>query len=151
MFTTNTGTRIRKLAAAFLLFTTALCCSSCGKAKSEKPVFLVHGQLLYEGRPLPRAFIVFHPVGEPDPKAIRPTGYAQDDGTFTLTTYAAKDGAPAGEYAITVECRVPPIDDNGNPGRNVLPRRYGDPKTSGLHVQLVEGPNELEPLVLTSR
>jgi hypothetical protein len=148
---TSTNSRLRRLAPALVLVLAAMLCSSCGKANNQKPVFPVHGKIVYEGQPLPHAFIVFHSLGDPGAKPVRPTAYGQDDGSFTLTTYAAKDGAPAGEYAVTVECRIPPIDDNGKPGRNILPPRYLRPETSGLRVQLAEGPNELEPLVLSSR
>ena len=33
---------------------------------------------------------------------MSPTGQVESDGSYTLTTYLKGDGAPAGEYAVTI-------------------------------------------------
>src|SRR5438270_3154183 len=86
----------------------ALLCCSCGKSNGRKPVFPVQGKVLFEGKPLPHAFLVFHPVDQTGTQATRAVATAEDDGTFAPTTYEAADGAPAGEYAVTVDWRPPP-------------------------------------------
>ena len=64
------------------------------------------------------------------------------DGTFTLSTYTANDGAPQGEYLVTVVWPDPPRDARGRPGPNRLPERYAQPETSGLRARVADGPNE---------
>jgi hypothetical protein len=46
--------------------------------------------------------VVFHPKDNADPQAPRPFGTAGADGSFGLTTSRPGDGAPAGEYRVTV-------------------------------------------------
>ena len=59
------------------------------------------------------------------------------DGTFTFSTYKAFDGAPAGEYRITVSQHVPRIDETtGKPGPNKLPERYSKADTTDLRVEV---------------
>jgi hypothetical protein len=128
----------------------ALTCSACAK-DTRKPVFPAQGKVLLDGKPLPRAFLVFHPLNDSDPHAIRPLAHAEDDGTFTVSTYDAEDGAPAGEYAVTVEWRRQATKDDDAPPPNLLPDRYARPTTSALRVKIVEGENDLPPLELKKR
>ena len=65
--------------------------------KNDQPLFPVHGQLFFEGEPLPRAVVVFHPLS--DPSAVKPRAVVEADGSFKVFTYTAGDGAPAGENA----------------------------------------------------
>src|SRR5437660_12226619 len=77
----------------------ALCCLSCsGGSERLNPV---QGKMLYKNQPMSGALVTFHPKGTDDVNTIRPTGLVKEDGTFTLTT-GPKDGAPAGEYVVTV-------------------------------------------------
>lgn len=112
----------------------------------------VRGQVLFDGQPLPQASVVFHPLSEEMPAVVRPSGQAGEDGFYTLSTYRSGDGAPAGEYAVTVECHplIDTYDLPGSvPGPNLLPRRYSRPETSPLRVRVAPGNNELPPLELT--
>src|SRR6266545_2524453 len=79
------------LAAAFGV---ALLCSSCGNT-DHLPVHRVHGQVLVDGRPASNALVIFHPLGDGSARELRPVGHVGTDGTFILTTYAQRDGAPA--------------------------------------------------------
>ena len=81
-------------------------CPACGKTKVRKPTFPVKGQILLAGKPVPNAYIQFHPVDEEGPNVVRPSGRADSEGTFQLTTYQAGDGAPAGHYLVTVMART---------------------------------------------
>jgi 3',5'-cyclic AMP phosphodiesterase CpdA len=110
---------------------------------NRRPVHPVRGRVFFEGCPVPGAEVVFHLVSA-DGKGFARGGDAEveADGTFVLSTYAADDGAPAGEYAVTVEWREPPADADGRPGRNRLPGRYAKPETTPLKVVVKPGPNE---------
>jgi hypothetical protein len=76
----------------------------------------------------------------------------KEDGTFVLSTYGTDDGAPAGDYAVTVQW----YRDNPRTGReglappiSVLPFRYTKAETSGLRVRIRDGENEIPTLKLT--
>src|SRR5262245_15325321 len=62
------------------------------------------GHVSFDGQPAAGATVIFHPLEAPA-DAPRPTATVGTDGTFTLGTYQPGDGAPAGEYAVTVEWR----------------------------------------------
>src|SRR5262245_41467474 len=88
---------------ALAAFAAALiACTSCTKHDSRVPVYPVHGQVLVADKPAKNAFVVFHPAGTDGPEALRPYGHAAADGSFKLTTFEADDGAPAGEYQVSV-------------------------------------------------
>src|SRR5262249_49594211 len=128
---------------ALLASTLSLSCSGDGR----RPVFPVHGQVLFEGKPAPGALVIFHPVNDPDPRAPRPIAPVGKDGGFKPTTYATADGAPAGEYNVTVTW-YPDVDlqnvskEDYREPRNGVPDVYAKPETSGLRVEIKKEPNE---------
>jgi 3',5'-cyclic AMP phosphodiesterase CpdA len=112
-------------------------------AANRKPTHPVRGKVFFEGTPAANAQVVFYLISN----AGKNFTYAGDalvdaDGSFTLTTYTANDGAPVGEYAVTITNRDPMWDEQGKPGPNRLPARYGRPQTSGLRAKVEEGANE---------
>ena len=123
--------------------------AGCQKQPSEPrvPVVPVAGTVVFDGQPTPGALVVFHPVQGTQSQTPPARGTVGDDGAFDLTTYEANDGAPPGEYKVTIEWRRL-IDDNGDvrTGPNVLPERYSRPQTTDLVVRVAEGPNRLPPL-----
>lgn len=88
---------------------------------------------------------------------MRPSGRAGPDGSFTLTSYEEGDGAPAGEYKVTVEWPSEDPNDPSDPddpegqiprGPDWLQGRYADPATTSLTATIREGDNLLEPFLL---
>jgi hypothetical protein len=130
---------------ALLVALVAMLATSC-ESNKRVPVFPVSGQVLFGGKPIPRALLVFHPAGE---SSLRPLGAAEEDGSFTLSTYDDGDGAPVGEYIVTVEWRRLATIDDDKPPPNLLPAKYTNPKTSGLTARITEGDNVLPPIQLT--
>jgi hypothetical protein len=122
---------------------TGLSCSS-PKDESRKPVHPVRGKVTVGDKPADGAFILFVPVlekqGDPTP---RPRATAGPDGTFTISTYEPNDGAPAGDYYVSI---IWP--NNGREDEDKLNGRYRDPKTSQLNALVREGPNDLKPFRL---
>jgi hypothetical protein len=126
-------------------------CPACSKDGLNP----VRGKVLQKGSPVPGATVFFHPK-DGDIKSLRPSGQTGDDGSFTLTT-GVKNGAPAGEYAVTV---VWPGEPKEGPKKKMsteapeverpdrLSGRYADPKTSGLAATVKTGKNELAPFEL---
>jgi hypothetical protein len=115
-----------------------------GVAVNRKTVHPVRGKALFEGTPAPGAVITFHLI-EQDGKRFSRAGdaMAEADGTFALSTYVANDGAPAGEYAVTVVWWKPLVDAEGKPGPNLLPERYAKPETTPLRATVKAGTNEV--------
>jgi hypothetical protein len=123
--------------------------TSCGS--KEPPVYEVRGQVLFNGRPIPHAFVVLHPLEDGKPRAPLPTATTNDDGYFVMSSYHAEDGAPAGEYIATVEWRKATAVKGEDPvlSANLLPAKYSKPATSDLRVTVKPGTNEDQILRLT--
>jgi hypothetical protein len=140
--------RLSRLVGWMLLSCSVVLGISCGR--KEPPVFEVRGQVLYEGKPVPHAFVVLHPLEESPARAVRPTASTDKDGWFVLSSYHAEDGAPAGDYAVTVEWRkTTTIDSDASAlSPNLLPAKYSKPATSGLRISVQPGNNEDQVLRL---
>lgn len=120
--------------------------AGCGRRANHPPTFPVRGTVTANGKPLAGAIVAFRPL---DPRAgQRPANGKTDSyGRYELMTYSEDDGAMAGEYGVTVlhypvigESSAGPDQENQYlppegplpvPG-NQLPKKYADPKTSGM-------------------
>jgi hypothetical protein len=95
---------------ACLLFTlSTLIVAGCGGGRPA--VVPAGGKVMYNKTTPPvGALVVFHPASLDIEKQIggKPVGKVKEDGTFTLTTYEEGDGAPEGEYGVTIDWRGPP-------------------------------------------
>ena len=82
----------------------------------------------------------------------RPIAITEADGRFQLSTLGTRDGAPEGDYVITVELRDLRIDGDTpvRDGQNLLPPRYQDPAQSNLRYHVIEGDNVIPTLELSS-
>lgn len=93
------------------------------------------------------ALVVFHPTDPAAEKRIggKPFAKVKEDGTFALTTYAEGDGAPEGEYAVTIDWRPPAKDakfslgDGGPAGPPKLNPKYGNPQQPVLKATVKKG------------
>src|SRR5262245_4488708 len=84
----------------------ALLVAGCGSGKPQ--TVPAGGKVLFhKATPAAGALVVFHPADPAAEKRIggKPFAKVKDDGTFALTTYAEGDGAPEGEYGVTVDWR----------------------------------------------
>jgi hypothetical protein len=134
-----------------LLIPLALLAAAAGCSKKSAPQLPVHpvtGQVVVNGQPAAGAMVVFHPkdqaAGLPTPNAV-----VDKQGNYTLSTYAASDGAPAGEYVVTVVWRLM-VQKNGEfePGPNLLPPAVSKPTSSKIAARVAEGANTV-PIKLT--
>jgi hypothetical protein len=107
--------------------------------RMTRPTQPVQGKVLFEGRPIPNARITFHLLDEK--RTLRADALVEADGAYALSTYTAHDGAPAGEYAVTVVWLKPPAGDNESPGPNLLPAPYAKIDTTPLRATVKEGAN----------
>ncbi len=123
----------------------------CGKEKPKGriEVFPVRGSVLYQGKPAVGSEIAFHPISESSAKAICPCGTVDSDGHFTLSTYGGGDGAPAGEYTVTIIWPgLPPKNMPDEPGADRLNGRYNNPNRPAWRIQIKPNVNELLPFQL---
>jgi hypothetical protein len=130
--------------------------AGCAKDRHE-PTFPVQGQVLVKGKPAAGAVVLLVPLARlDDPEALKPRGITDGEGKFRLTTYERGDGAPAGEYAVTVRwpkrTKSALDEDDGRarlgPPPDVLGGRYSNPKRSSLTLTIQAGENFLPPLQL---
>jgi hypothetical protein len=106
----------------------------------RKPVYPVRGTVVLDGCPVPGAMVVFYQLS-PAKKLVRAgDGVTEADGSFTLSTYGAFDGAPAGDYLVTVTPFDPPAGLSRAPA---LPAAYKSPTTSPLNAHVEAGENRL--------
>ncbi|WP_157368624.1 transthyretin-like family protein [Zavarzinella formosa] len=84
-----------------LLLGVVLFPTGCSDTKKEKPVFKVHGKLTFEGKPMAKVEIAFVAVAQ-DQREVQPRATADENGMYVLSAYRDQDGAPAGEYLVTI-------------------------------------------------
>jgi hypothetical protein len=120
------------------------------------PVYPTSGSIRIDGQVPAGAFIVPHPNADyqrsPAGELVRPHGQVRDDGTFELTSYSSNDGAPLGEYIVTLELRkvVKYSSGEAGPGPNLIPAKFTRPNTSPVIVRVEAGTNRLPPISLST-
>jgi hypothetical protein len=126
----------------------ALGVSACSKSNAKK-TYPVAGTVVNGTQPVGGALVVFHPVGDASPEAVKSRATTKPDGTFTLSTYGTDDGAPAGEYAVTIEQWLAGARPD-DPPSNRLNAKFAKPETSGLKATVAAtGGNEPQTFKVT--
>jgi hypothetical protein len=122
----------------------------CSRGPRFNPV---KGRVLWHGEPAAGARLIFHPLAE-TPGVPKPSALVDENGYFHVGTYAPNDGAPAGEYIVTIDwfdlaSQTASADVGETPmSTDKLKGRYADPKRSSLHVTIKQGENTLPPFEL---
>jgi hypothetical protein len=135
--------------AAGLIVSAALGCST---EQDRVEVFPVSGRVLVRGQPAEGAEVAFYPTS-PKLKGRKmpgPVGTTDAKGQFQLRSYEPGDGAPAGEFKVTIVWPAPP-PPNASGVFNLKDRlagRYADPQTSTLTAQVEQGGGEIPPFEL---
>jgi hypothetical protein len=108
----------------------------CGSNEPQlQTVVPVAVDVRVQGAPAVNAIVTFHPTSD-DPAtalATRPRGTVGADGIARLTSYYSDDGAPEGDYLVTIvwpNAKTAREDDPPAPDR--LQGRYAHPKRSKL-------------------
>ena len=127
------GRRVRPATAlALCLFLTAGC-NSGGLHK-------VSGKVLVDGNPLTTGSVRVVPdTTRGNKAAAEPVGQIGSDGTYTLSTNG-QPGAPPGWYTVTVNATEVPESSRPNSGKALVARKFNNPATSGLAVEVVPSP-----------
>jgi hypothetical protein len=115
----------REYCSCLLLAVSLGAFSGCSDGKAAWPV---RGKVtLTDGTPVAGATVSF------EDKANRrnSSGSTDENGVYTLTTFEMNDGAPAGQYTVTVH--PPQAQDSGQAQpKPVFDPRYSNASTSGL-------------------
>lgn len=160
------GVRRQTHALVFGSFGTVLVvllAGGCGDGRFE--VSPVRGRVVYKGQGVPMAVVIFHPSEDAPEQArkMRPFAYGDVDGNFELKTYVDGDGAPPGEYRVSIIARS--VGPSRGPRKDApvaeqaavaapirippaVSQKYSNVDTSGIKVTVQEGENNLEPFVL---
>jgi hypothetical protein len=116
----------------------------CGRGRvpsgpPRSPTVPAGGVLTVRGLPFAGATVVFHHE-EGRASAI---GTTDSEGRFALSTYQHDDGAPAGNYLVTVAANNTTEVEPGvlaplsaDRSRSVIPAAYADPQTSSLTFEI---------------
>ena len=126
----------------------------CGEESSFKPtvpVFPTSGKILYQGKPLAGIILIFHPADEN--QKIKSQATTGDDGKFVATTFKTADGAPEGDYTITLTVSSNESDSaredaaierkSRKEGQVRFPPKYQNPATSSLKVKVTKNQPDL--------
>jgi hypothetical protein len=134
---------LQRLGATLLLLSPL----SCGSSSTQK-LYPVRGKVLFDGKPAEGALVTLQPTDASVGTSIAPRGQVQADGSFEIATHKFGDGAPPGEYKVTILWYPPDARQRlmeGKPLVSKIPAHYGDAKTSPLTGKVREGPNEWPP------
>jgi hypothetical protein len=138
--------------------------AGCGSRKDRPVLARVSGTVTYNGKPLPKATVVFYPEQQGIRSAM---GATDEQGGFTLWTYDPGDGAPVGKHKVTVTLRGPPekaelhpsvkgkgfgeayYDQVAATGKPLIPEKYFTTQTSGLIADVQAGRQNTFDFALT--
>jgi hypothetical protein len=125
---------------------------ACKRGKAQKPVYPVKGRIVDSNdKPAVGALVVFHPIPPDTTDTTKPVAQVDDSGSFTLTTYKENDGAPEGEYGITIIWPQPRKSPFDPPGPDQLKGQYSDPATPKVRFTVEKKPqNEVPPIKVTA-
>jgi len=131
--------------ALVLLLAFGSASAGCERRREAVGTYRVEGRVLVDGVPAKGALVVLHPLDLPLIQLrLAPAGHTRSDGVFCLTTYEFGDGAPAGEYIVTVEWRDLVIaGEDFREGHNLVPAVYGDLATSPLRALVSPSASQL--------
>jgi hypothetical protein len=130
-------------------FALLLMLAGCGDGRQA--TYPVTGQLTIRGKPAADADLRFYEVRGRTPGMARPYATTDSDGRFTVSTYGMNDGAPAGEYQVSLSWKGPlrgVSPDQRDAMPELLPPRFADPTTSGIQVRVGRGENALDTIDL---
>ena len=83
----------------------ALVLAGCGKSDFHR-VYPVKGKILVDGQPAFECLIYLNRTFDDDhPRRVTPYALTDEQGEFQITSYITNDGAPEGEYVVTIEWR----------------------------------------------
>lgn len=107
-------------------------CVGCGGKMGA-----VTGKVTVDGQPVPNATVTF----EDDVKHIRSSGVTDESGVYTLSTETKNDGAPIGDYKVSVTQAGPADSSETTLPPRLFPASFERIETSGLTTTVKSGSN----------
>jgi hypothetical protein len=117
-----------------LLILLALGCGSGSEFPETTPV---SGKISFKGEPVTKGTITFQPD-----QGQAATGMIQPDGTYTLSTFAEKDGAIPGHHKVMIiandgdSTMIPGSSPGYKKPKDLIPKKFAALNTSGLEAQV---------------
>jgi hypothetical protein len=120
--------------------------TGCGDEAWQAKVYPASGTISINGAPPAGAVVTLNPTGNPiDVRNSKPAGVVGEDGSYRLTTYDPNDGAPVGEYALTI---IWPWELTSGSSTDRLKSAYQDPAKSPRKVTISTGENKIPSIEL---
>jgi hypothetical protein len=140
--------KVLRIAAASVLL-----CAVAGCGNDRKPTYPVRAEVYVDGKPAHELQVYFHPAEGAEKGGRSLYGMTDEHGVFTLNTYVAGDGVPAGEYIVTFEwCeRGKGLQQANFTGPDRLKKKYANPQDSKFRVTVENRPKELDRFELTTK
>jgi hypothetical protein len=123
--------------------------AGCDNSAAGPATVAVTGTVSNDGTPLEGANVIFHPMAESG-QTLASQSVTDAQGRFELSTHVGagkfKPGIVPGRYAVAItKLDTASIATTLAPPKNLLPKKYADPKTSGFVAEVAEGQdNEFE-------
>ena len=140
----NDNTTIETFAGRWLFALVCLTAIGCGGADWQAETQPVKGTITINGEHPEGAIVTLHPTADAvDVRKSKPWGLVEPDGSYTLRTYDKGDGAPLGDYRVTVAW----LDNPNVPNSiDLLGGAYADPDQSQWTFTIEKGRTELPPI-----
>ena len=138
-------------------FALLVCLVGCsGTDENRLTVYDAQGTVLIDGEPVAGAKVTFYGATDDlrGPGTIIPCGVTDASGVYRLSSYETEDGAPAGEFNVTVSwpAAIPAgVDEEMYKPQDRLGNRYSNPAKSGITLTVPPGGGELPPLELSAK
>ncbi|MGN6136703.1 MAG: hypothetical protein ACTHOU_19655 [Aureliella sp.] len=153
---------VAKRLGGVALVTCSLALVGCGSDAEQKvELFPASGRVTHSGAPLADVQIILHAknAASAEVAALHPHGKSDAQGSFRLSTYVSGDGAPAGQWKVTLSKPDQRLSDaareqilaNGDAIPDAWRGRYSDPIRSPWQVTIQPGDNQLPPIDVPSR
>ena len=130
---------------SFLILISLIITGCSGDDRGLAPV---SGTVLFNGKPLPNAGIIFTPDEDNTRVGV---GSTDKDGKYKLTSFQINDGAKIGKYAITIraeeggDSKLKPADAlDFVRGKIITPLKYSRPENSGLTAEVARKNNVID-------
>ena len=108
----------------------------------------VTGKVTFKGEPAHHAVVSFVPVDSSEGRSPA-AAVVDENGEYRLQTLKRIDGAEPGEYRIKISWQKPlGVGDDADTTKELLPKKYQDPATSGLRFTVEPTENEVPPFEL---
>ena len=114
------------------------------------PTTPVSGQVLVDALPMKNLWVKLHSA-TPQPDGVEPKAQTDDEGNFKITTHIGGDGAPVGEYKITIEWLTYQQFGSSWVGPSKLDGTCGDPNTTEFTVTVGQEPVILPAFNVSAR